>query len=83
MKLCNKITHKKLALNANKNICTVVSLKMLSIIEIDNTFLSNQIYIFKFGALDLALAPRPENHCFTAYYYLSETESSLSYYTLS
>ena len=42
-KLCNKITHMKGALNANINVCTVISLKMLRIIEIDNKFHLNQI----------------------------------------
>ena len=37
-KFCNKIIHTKGALNANINVCIVVSLKMLSINEIDNKF---------------------------------------------
>ena len=38
-KFCNKIKHTKGALNANISVCTVVSLKMLNINEIDNKFL--------------------------------------------
>ena len=38
----NKIEHTKGALNANINICTTFSLKMLGISENDNKFLLNQ-----------------------------------------
>ena len=37
-KLCNIIKSTKGALNANINVCTVVSLKMLSIIKIDKSY---------------------------------------------
>ena len=41
-KLCNKIKRTMGALNANKNVCTVISLKMLSINEFDSKSFENQ-----------------------------------------
>ena len=42
VKKLQKTVYTKGALNARINVCTIVSLKMLSIIEIDNKFVLNQ-----------------------------------------